>query len=121
VRAAASDVVAAPGDAALSAFERAFDEAAVLAAAEMLGVAEAALAMALAYMRTRVQFGKPIGSFQALQHKAADLYVQQELMRAVLDEAVRKLDDGVATTSGCRLPAAARRARATPGCASPAR
>jgi len=95
VRAAASDVVAAPGDAALSAFQRAFDEAAVLAAGEMLGVAEAALAMALAYMRTRVQFGKPIGSFQALQHKAADLYVQQELMRAVLDEAVRKLDDGV--------------------------
>jgi alkylation response protein AidB-like acyl-CoA dehydrogenase len=42
-----------------------------------------------------VQFGKPIGSFQALQHKAADLYVQQELLRAVLDEAVRKLDTGV--------------------------
>ncbi|MFO1268596.1 MAG: acyl-CoA dehydrogenase family protein [Rubrivivax sp.] len=40
----------------------------------MLGVAEAALQMALAYMRTRVQFDRPIGSFQALQHKAADLY-----------------------------------------------
>jgi alkylation response protein AidB-like acyl-CoA dehydrogenase len=51
--------------------------------------------MALGYMRTRVQFGKPIGSFQALQHKAADLYVQQELTRAVLDEAIRKLDAGV--------------------------
>ena len=48
--------------------------------------------MALGYMRTRVQFGKPIGSFQALQHKAADLYVQQELARAVLDDAVRELD-----------------------------
>jgi alkylation response protein AidB-like acyl-CoA dehydrogenase len=92
VHVAASDVVAAPGTRALAAFERALDEAAVLAGAEMLGVAEAALAMALSYMRTRVQFGKPIGSFQALQHKAADLYVQQELLRAVLDEAVRKLD-----------------------------
>lgn len=68
----------------------AFDEVCVLAAAEMLGVCEAALQMALAYMRTRVQFGKPIGSFQALQHKAADLYVQQELVRAVLDEALRE-------------------------------
>jgi alkylation response protein AidB-like acyl-CoA dehydrogenase len=95
VRVARSDVVASPGDAALGAFERAFDEAAVLAGAEMLGVAEAAFAMALGYMRTRVQFGKPIGSFQALQHKAADLYVQQELTRAVLDEAIRKLDAGV--------------------------
>jgi alkylation response protein AidB-like acyl-CoA dehydrogenase len=95
VRVPASDVVVAPGARALGAFERALDEAAVLAGAEMLGVAEAALAMALAYMRTRVQFGKPIGSFQALQHKAADLYVQQELLRAVLDEAVRKLDTGV--------------------------
>ena len=71
---------------------RALDDACVLAAAEMLGVARAALQLALAYMRTRVQFGKPIGSFQALQHKAADLYVQQELMRAVLQEALRSFD-----------------------------
>ncbi|MCA0240682.1 MAG: acyl-CoA dehydrogenase family protein [Proteobacteria bacterium] len=95
VRVAAAEVVAAPGAPALAAFDRAFDEAIVLAAAEMLGVAEGALSMALAYMRTRVQFGKPIGSFQALQHKAADLYVQQELLRAVLDEAVAKLDAGI--------------------------
>ncbi len=82
----------AAGDAATSALGHAFDEGAVMASAEMLGVMEAALSMALAYMRTRVQFGKPIGSFQALQHKAADLYVQQELSRAVLDDAVRELD-----------------------------
>lgn len=72
----------------------ALDEAAVLASAEMLGVMEAALQMALAYMRTRVQFGQPIGSFQALQHKAADLYVQQELLRAVLQDALHSLDGG---------------------------
>jgi len=72
----------------------ALDEAAVLASAEMLGVIEAALQMALAYMRTRVQFGRPIGSFQALQHKAADLYVQQELLRAVLQDALRSFDGG---------------------------
>jgi len=62
----------------------------------MLGVIEAALQMALGYMRTRVQFGKPIGSFQALQHKTADLYVQQELVRAVLNDAVRTLDTDTA-------------------------
>ncbi len=73
---------------------QALDEAAVMAAAEMLGVMSAALQMALAYLRTRVQFGKPIGSFQALQHKAADLYVQQELSRAVLAEAVKVLETG---------------------------
>jgi len=99
----ASSIVTPPGALTLAAFERAFDEAIVLAGAEMLGVAEAALAMALAYMRTRVQFGKPIGSFQALQHKAADLYVQQELLRAVLDEAVRKLEGGVSEDERTRV------------------
>ena len=92
VRVSAADVVCAAGPDGLAALERAFDEAAVMAGAEMLGVAEAALQMALGYMRTRVQFGKPIGSFQALQHKATDLYVQQELVRAVLGDAVRELD-----------------------------
>lgn len=92
VRVAEGDVVAQAGSGGPAPLERAFDEAVVMAAAEMLGVMEAALQMALAYMRTRVQFGKPIGSFQALQHKATDLYVQQELTRAVLQDAVRAID-----------------------------
>lgn len=94
VRVAAAQALSAPGPGGLAPLERALDDAAVLASAEMLGVMEAALQMALAYMRTRVQFGQPIGSFQALQHKAADLYVQQELVRAVLQDAVRELDAG---------------------------
>jgi len=89
------DVLGPGGPRGLAPLERALDEAAVLASAEMLGVMEAALQLALGYMRTRVQFGKPIGSFQALQHKAVDLYVQQELTRAVLDDAVRELDADV--------------------------
>ncbi|MBP8306767.1 MAG: acyl-CoA dehydrogenase family protein [Burkholderiaceae bacterium] len=91
---AASAVICAPGAQGLPALQRALDETAVLASAEMLGVMEAALQMTLAYLRTRVQFGKPIGSFQALQHKAADLYVQQELLRAVLQDALRGLAPG---------------------------
>jgi len=92
VRVEEDEVVTTAGPDGLAPLARAFDEAVVMAAAEMLGVMEAALQMALAYMRTRVQFGKPIGSFQALQHKAADLYVQQELTRAVLQDAVRAID-----------------------------
>jgi len=98
VRVAPQRVLAAAGPKGLVALQRAFDETIVMAGAEMLGVLEAALQMAIGYMRTRVQFGKPIGSFQALQHKATDLYVQQELLRAVLQDAVRELDaDGDAT------------------------
>ncbi len=94
VRVSAAQVIVPAGPQGVAPLERALDDAAVLASAEMLGVLEAALQMALAYMRTRVQFGKPIGSFQALQHKAADLYVQQELVRAVLQDAVGELDAG---------------------------
>ncbi len=90
----ADQVLATPGPTTLQALDRSLDEAAVMAGVEMLGVMEAALQMALGYLRSRVQFGKPIGSFQALQHKAADLYVQQELTRAVLGDAVHTLDHG---------------------------
>jgi alkylation response protein AidB-like acyl-CoA dehydrogenase len=103
VRVTPQNVVSDASADGLAALERAFDEAVVLAAAEMLGVMEAALQLALGYMRTRVQFGKPIGSFQALQHKAADLYVQQELLRAVLQDAVRELDAGGDLREASRL------------------
>jgi alkylation response protein AidB-like acyl-CoA dehydrogenase len=53
---------------------------------------ERALEMSLDYLRTRVQFGRPIGSFQALQHRAVDLHIHKELASAVLDEAVAALD-----------------------------
>ena len=72
--------------------ERALDRARVIAGAELYGVMSRALEMSLDYMKTRVQFGKPIGSFQALQHRAVDLYIQQQLASAVLEEVVRALD-----------------------------
>jgi alkylation response protein AidB-like acyl-CoA dehydrogenase len=102
-RVAAADVLTPASPRGLAALERALDEAAVMASAEMLGVIEAALNMALDYMRTRVQFGQPIGGFQALQHKAVDLYVQQELLRAVLQDAVRALDAGGPADERARL------------------
>jgi alkylation response protein AidB-like acyl-CoA dehydrogenase len=83
-----------PAGSGAGALARALDAAAVVASAELMGVARAAFEMTLAYMRTRVQFEKPIGSFQALQHKAADLLVQRELGAAVLEEAVAAFDAG---------------------------
>jgi len=53
-------------------------------AAELLGVARSAMALGIDYLKTRVQFGKPIGSFQALQHKAADVLIEIETAAACL-------------------------------------
>jgi alkylation response protein AidB-like acyl-CoA dehydrogenase len=88
--------VAASGAAALEALGRAFDHGCAIAGAELAGVMERALEMSLDYLRTRVQFGKPIGSFQALQHRAVDLHIHKELASAVLEEAVAALDRGPA-------------------------
>lgn len=84
--------VIAGDEAAQRALERAFDETLVMAGAELSGVMGRALDMSLDYMKTRVQFGKPIGSFQALAHRAVDLYIQRELSSAVLDDATALLD-----------------------------
>ncbi|MGD9942105.1 MAG: acyl-CoA dehydrogenase [Burkholderiaceae bacterium] len=81
----------ASASAAQEALARALDEAAVMAAAESLGVMSEALSITLAYLRTRQQFGRPIGSFQALQHRAADLYLHRELAAASVAAALRVL------------------------------
>lgn len=84
--------VLASGDAARDALDRAVDHAAVIVAAELTGVMKRAHELSLDYLKTRVQFGKAIGSFQALQHRAVDLHIQQELAAAVLQDVVAQLD-----------------------------
>jgi alkylation response protein AidB-like acyl-CoA dehydrogenase len=74
------------------AMERALDEAALATAAYLLGVMEQSFAMTLDYLRTRKQFGKAIGSFQALQHRAVDLQLQITLTRASVEDAAGVLD-----------------------------
>ncbi len=81
----------ARGRAANEALARALDHATAIAGAELFGVMSRALEMSLDYLRTRVQFGKPIGSFQALQHRAVDLYIQTQLSGAVFEEALPAL------------------------------
>jgi len=80
------------GDAAAKSLARAIDHTAVIASAELCGIMGRSLEMTLEYLKTRVQFGKPIGSFQALQHRAVDLYIQQELSSAVLADCLGVLD-----------------------------
>jgi alkylation response protein AidB-like acyl-CoA dehydrogenase len=76
--------VVARGQAASAILQRHHNLALVAAAAEMLGVMEGASDMTLNYLRTRQQFGRAIGSFQALQHRAVDDYVRIESTRSLL-------------------------------------
>ena len=78
---------AAPGEAVPGEADAALETATLATAAFLLGVMEAAFAMTLQYMSTRTQFNHPIGSFQALQHRAADLRLQIALTRASVESA----------------------------------
>jgi 3-oxochol-4-en-24-oyl-CoA dehydrogenase len=60
--------------------------------AELLGVMEKALEITLDYLRVRKQFGKPIGSFQALQHQAANIYIRTEATRSLVFEVAANND-----------------------------
>jgi len=98
---------------AVPALELAIDHAVIGASAELLGVMDSALALTLDYLRTRVQFGKPIGSFQALQHRAVDLYIQKELSRATLEATSNTLSDPACTPKQRAAAASSVKARAS--------
>jgi alkylation response protein AidB-like acyl-CoA dehydrogenase len=77
-----------PGGAATAVLEPALDVAAVVLAAEQLGGAQACLDLTVAYIKDRRQFGRPIGSFQAIKHTCADLLSLVESMRSAVVRAV---------------------------------
>ena len=70
---------AGAGEAAL---KRTLDLAAIALASESVGAAQKVLEDSVAYAKTRVQFGRPIGSFQAIKHKCADMLLEVELARS---------------------------------------
>jgi alkylation response protein AidB-like acyl-CoA dehydrogenase len=74
------------------ALDAAIDAALLATGAELLGLMRGAMASSLDYLRTRQQFGKFIGSFQSLQHRAVDMYLQQELSAALVVEAGQRFD-----------------------------
>lgn len=78
--------------------DHAIETGTLAASAELYGVMSAALKLTLEYLRTRVQFGRPIGAFQALQHRAADLFIQKDLSYSVLNEALNVVDKDVRDT-----------------------
>lgn len=75
-------------------YERVLDRASAGIAMEMLGVGCYAFEMTLDYLKTRKQFGRVIGSFQALGHRAAELYSAQEMARSCAEAGVTAIDQG---------------------------
>ena len=89
-----ADAVIGPLHGGVPVLESAVDRAIVAMGAEALGAMEALLEQTVAYSKTRVQFGKPIGSFQALQHRMADMYMQCQALRSLLLHAAIACDAG---------------------------
>ena len=68
------------------------DVALAVLSAEQVGACERVLEIATAYARTREQFGRPIGSFQAIKHKCADMLVDLEWARSASQAALQAID-----------------------------
>jgi alkylation response protein AidB-like acyl-CoA dehydrogenase len=88
--------------------ERVRDIAAVLLAAEAIGIAQWCVDTAAEYAKVRVQFGRPIGQFQGVKHRCADMLARTELARAAVWDAARAANDlengaGMAIASAAAL------------------
>ena len=91
--AVASEDILATGAHAEAALARALSAGRAIAAAEQIGVAKAAAEQTYEYLRTRKQFGVLIGQFQALQHRAADLYCELAQTSSLVAAALKALDE----------------------------
>ena len=74
--------------------EKVLDRVRAALTAEMLGAAVQAFEVTLDYLKVRVQFGQVIGSFQALQHRAAKMFTDLELARSAVEAALQAIDAG---------------------------
>ena len=81
-------------------------------ASEMVGLSEEVFGRTVTYLKERKQFGKPIGEFQALQHRAAQLYIEIEITRAAVLKALQTLD-GDFEKAGAAVAVAKARAGST--------
>ena len=77
-------------------WEEALDRATLAHVAEALGAMEAVLEITSEYIKTRQQFGQPIGKFQALQHRMAEMFVEVQEMRSILLRGIAHVDAGPA-------------------------
>ena len=81
--AAARDAMLCGPDAGLTALEHAIDHATVAVINEAVGAMDAILAATVDYLKSRKQFGAAIGSFQALQHRAVDMFIEVEQAKSM--------------------------------------
>lgn len=88
-----AQVLDSGGD-ARAVLNRGLDHAAVLHAAYAVGLSERALALAIAHVSTREQFGRPIGSFQAVAHRCSDMRIDIDACRFLGLQAAWRLDQG---------------------------
>jgi len=84
-------LVALPGN-AVALLEEAMDRAALAQVAEGLGCMEAVLELTGEYLKTRQQFGQPIGKFQALQHRMSEMFVEVQETRSILLRGIANLE-----------------------------
>jgi alkylation response protein AidB-like acyl-CoA dehydrogenase len=104
------DAVLGPAGGGSPLLEQVLDRARAGLAAELLGLAEQAFETTSEYLKTRVQFGQRIGSFQALQHRAAEMFAELQLTRSAVEAALAGIDENAPD-----LPALASLAKALAG------
>ncbi len=90
----AQDAVIGSAGTGADVLDAALDIARIGLSAEMLGSAQECFDRTVAYLKEREQFGVPIGSFQALKHRAANMFCEVELSKSVVLEALTALDEG---------------------------
>ena len=78
--------------------EKVLEKATVALCAQMVGGAQAALDMSVAYAKERIQFGRPIGSFQAIQHYCANMVTDVDGSKYITYEAAWKVSEGLPAT-----------------------
>ncbi len=89
----AADAVLGAVDSGWSTLEGALNVGRAALAAELVGAGDEAFSRTIGYLKERKQFGKAIGEFQALQHRAANLYCELELTRSAVLKALQTLDE----------------------------
>jgi alkylation response protein AidB-like acyl-CoA dehydrogenase len=103
-----ADAVVGQVDAGWTPLEGALNVGRAAVAAELVGASQQAFDMTVTYLRERKQFGKLIGEFQALQHRAADLYCELEVTRSAVLKALQTLDESFDKASSIVAVAKAR-------------
>ena len=93
---------------AIGALEIAIDRATVAVSAEAAGALEAMLQKTVEYSKVRKQFGTAIGTFQALQHRMVDMFIECQLARSIVIRAAMKLDSGDDEVEKARAVSAAK-------------